>query len=197
MPLKDGLELCQTLKSDIRTCHIPVILLTAKADVQSRIVGLEKGADAYLAKPFTPKELLVQIQQLISSRDVLRRKYAAEAFTLTPSEESPDLDQVFLHKVISLIQDHYQNPDLDLTTICKDLGMSRSQLHKKLKGLTGKSITHFLRSYRLAKAREQILSSKATITEIAYSTGFNDPAYFSRVFVKEFGCSPSKMKTQR
>lgn len=196
MPVQDGLELCNALKGDIRTCHIPIILLTAKADTEYRIEGIEMGADAYIEKPFMSEELLAQIEQLLVSRAVLRRKYAKEAFTLSPSEQSPSLDQVFLEQVITLIQDEYQNPGLDLTGICKDLGMSRSQLHKKLKALTGKSFTNFLRSYRLGKAREQILNSNATITDIAFATGFNDPAYFSRVFVKEFGCSPSKMKTQ-
>ena len=194
MPEKDGFEVTQTLKNDERTSHIPIILLTAKADVDSKLEGLERGADAYLAKPFDKKELLIRLQKLIELRQKLQSRYAS----LSPPPPSTDrelqIEDAFLQKVKTALETYLGDAGFGVTELCKAVGMSRSQLFRKIKALTNKSIATYMRSVRLHKGRELLQSTDMTISEIAYEVGFTSPTYFSRVFSEEFGHPPNEIR---
>ena len=198
MPEKDGFEVCDTLKHDMRTSHIPIVMLTAKADIESKLSGLRKGADAYLAKPFHEEELLVRIEQLLELRERLQAKYGAGDFVIQPSqkEEEVSLEDQFITQVREVVMKHLNNYELDVTLLCKELGMSRAPVHNKLKALTGKSTTEFIRFVRLNKAKDMLLSTDLHISEIGYDTGFQNPNYFSKRFGEVFGMSPSEFREQ-
>ena len=198
MPEKDGLELCQTLKSDFRTSHIPIVLLTAKADVESKISGLQQGADAYLAKPFNEQELLVRIDKLLELRSHLQKKYSSPDFLNIKSlpERESSLDELFLQDVRQKVEEHLLDYNLNVSKLCRLVAMSRTQLHRKLTALTGMSTTKFIRSIRLAKAREMLHDPNLSITEVAYDSGFSNPNYFSRAFSDLFGMSPTEYRNE-
>jgi len=195
MPGKNGYEVCNTLKKDFRTSHIPIILLTAKSDKLSQIEGLEQGADAYITKPFNPRELLVRLQKLIEIRDKLKAKYKTLAFISDiQQEKEPGPDDQFLIKTKQVLEKCFKDDDFSPVELSSHLGMSRSQLFRKLKALTGLSASHFICFYRVSVAREKIQKTNLNISEIAYEVGFKDPAYFTRIFTKEFGISPKAMR---
>ncbi len=203
MPEKDGFELTQMLKNAPRTSHTPIILLTAKADIQSRLEGLERGADAYLPKPFNRAELLIRIRKLPELRQKLQAHYlalaggqlSAEARTAgAPATERQE--DAFVLKAHSIVQAHLSDPEFPLGDFCRELAISRSQAHRKLTALTGYSPNQFIRFVRLAEAKSLLLNSGLTISEVAYEVGFADPGYFSRVFKKEFGGAPSAYAKQ-
>jgi len=192
MPRKDGFELLSELKADIRTSHIPIVMLTAKSSVESRIQGLKKGADAYLAKPFNQEELFVRLTKLLELRQVLRERYAA----ITASDLSPTADaafeqeDAFITQLKAIVEENMSDAEFGVNELCKAMGVSRSVLHRKLKALANTYATSFIRTLRLHKARHLLEETEATISEVAYDVGFNDVGYFSRVFRKEFGASP-------
>lgn len=196
MPLMNGLELCQSLKKDTRTSHIPIILLTAKSDVASRIEGLKKGADDYLAKPFHEEELLVRLKNLLKIRHQLQERYSDlynKPFSSLSESESKNEDE-FILNLKEIFEQHLLDSKFDLNLLSKKMFLSRSQFGRKVKALTGKSPTLYLRLLRLQKARHLLLNSKRSIKEIAYEVGFSDPNYFTRSYVEEFGESPSKTR---
>lgn len=192
MPIKDGLEVCGTLKADERTDHIPIILLTAKVTTQDRLSGLTQGADAYLAKPFLKEELFTRLDQLILVRKKLIGKL--EKYGLAPllKEKVVNPRTKFLQQVIITINDNLDNVDFGPTQLAKKMHLSESQVYRKLKSITNKSTAIFIRSVRLQKAKELIQSSHKTISEISYDVGFNDPSWFSKAFKEEFGYAPSQ-----
>lgn len=195
MPKKDGYTVCKTLKKDFRTSHIPIILLTAKADKESQINGIGCGADAYLSKPFNTKELMVRMQALIEFRKNLIAKYRAFAITsISEVVEPVNPDELFLKRLKEILEDNYEDDDFDTNLLTQKMGMSRVQLFRKLKALTGVSASHFIRFYRLSKAKEKITGTSENISEIAFEVGFKDPAYFTRAFNKEFGITPSSLR---
>jgi signal transduction histidine kinase/ligand-binding sensor domain-containing protein/CheY-like chemotaxis protein len=197
MPEKDGFELCDTLKKDMRTSHIPIILLTAKADQESKIKGLSEGADAYLAKPFNKEELFVRLRKLIELRRELQERYASGASaerTSSALRTSYPREDAFLQRLRQTLEAHLSEEDFGIPQLCRTLGMSRTQLHRKLKALTGRSTSIYLRSLRLAKARELLKSSDLNVSEVAYEVGFSSPGYFTQVFSEEFGMPPSALK---
>jgi signal transduction histidine kinase/DNA-binding response OmpR family regulator len=197
MPEKDGLEVCDFLKNDERTSHIPIILLTAKATVADRIEGLRRGADAYLQKPFNQEELFLQLKKSVELRRRLM-SYFSKMPSLTSSEPAPEIDieieDAFLKKAQAAVEKHFADDDFDIHRLCRALTMSRAQLHRKLTALTGMSATHFIRSIRLQRAKELLQTTDLTISEIAYEVGFRDPNYFSRTFTEEFGTPPSETR---
>jgi signal transduction histidine kinase/DNA-binding response OmpR family regulator len=196
MPEKDGFEVCRTLKEDFRTNHIPVILLTAKADIDSKIIGLEQGADAYLVKPFNKKELQVRLNKLIEGRQKLKTKYSEILYQTTGIEKPKGLNEIFLQKIMEALGKNFQDEQYDLHGLCVDVGISRAQLHRKFIALTGKSTTDFIRHYRIKKAKELLISSDISISEIAYHVGFKDPNYFTKSFLKENGITPSNFRLE-
>ena len=193
MPEMDGFELCRQLKQDSRTSHIPIMLLTARADLDSRLQGLEQGADAYLAKPFQKAELLLRIRKLLELRRQLQHHYLAQAGVKEEwLIEFPALagqEKEFLDQVRSLLESHLAESEYSVPQLCQDLGMSKSQLHRKLTALTGMSANRFLRSVRLVKAQALLANSSLNISEVAYQSGFRDPDYFTRTFREAFGLS--------
>jgi len=199
MPKKDGYELCQLLKKDIRTSHIPIILLTAKVDIDSKIVGLQKGADAYIAKPFNRAELMVRLEQLILLRSQLQERFASSIPPKAATEairgaEKFILEDAFIKKLKKVILTNMGDEKFNSTELTKEIGMSSSQLYRKLKALTDKSPAIFIRSVRLQKANELLQTTTKTITEIGFEVGFKDTAYFSTCFSKEFGKSPREAR---
>jgi len=194
MPLMDGFELAQKIKSDERTSHIPMILLTAKAGQSHKIEGLDTGADDYLTKPFDNNELLARVRNLIHQRKLLRRKFAGEII-LKPSEVSvKSAEQIFLDKVMRSIEANMSEENFGVEELAKEVAMSRSQLHRKLIALTGQSPSEVLRNTRLLRAKELLLKKAATPSEVAFRVGFNSHTYFSKCFREEFGVSPSEIK---
>jgi signal transduction histidine kinase/DNA-binding response OmpR family regulator/ligand-binding sensor domain-containing protein len=196
MPEKDGFEVCETLKEDIRTSHIPIILLTAKGDLDSKLKGLKHGADAYLTKPFQEEELLVRAEQLIQQRRKLRDKYSS-SFDLDRSRtESADPEEQFLFKIRELVLSHLLDETYSIQRLCRDLQISRTQLHMKLKALTGKSTSHVIRDIKLEKARQLLRETDLNISEIAYQVGFSRLSYFTKVFTEAFNQTPSEYRKE-
>ena len=192
MPEIDGFELCRKIKSNLYTSHIPFILLTAKGEVEDFVEGLETGADDYISKPFNMDVLVAKIAGIIENRRKLKKKFLSLE-EVTPSElTSSKLDEKFLSKINELIEIHYTDPMFDVDTFASKMFVSRSQLYKKLKAITGLSTNDYLTVFRLKKSVELLKKGDLQINEIAYNTGFNDPKYFSRVFKKYYNCSPSE-----
>lgn len=200
MPLKDGFEVCDTLKKDIRTSHIPIIMLTARADMDSRIEGLQKGADAYLAKPFSEEELLIRMKKLLELRKRLQQYYLSlsgdlqESTILPQGDQQEDSEPSFVKQVYAYIEGHLTDDSLNVESLCRELGMSHSQLHRKLTALTGYSTNRYIRHIRIEKAKKMLQETQLSISEVAYATGFNDPYYFSRAFKQKEGLSPSEWR---
>ncbi|MCB0519687.1 MAG: response regulator [Saprospiraceae bacterium] len=200
MPEKDGYEVCETLKNDARTSHIPIILLTAKAEEADRITGLRKGADAYLMKPFNKEELFVRLEKLVALRRALQKRYAGEGFDKLPKfvksdvAVEPTLEDIFLQKIKEAIDEKIDDTELGIQDLCRAVNLSHTQVFRKLKALTGENPTLFIRKMRLHKALELLKTTDRNVSEIAYEVGFSDPNYFSRVFHEEFGAPPSEMR---
>lgn len=192
LPGMDGCQFCSDIRGDERTCHIPVIMLTAKASTEDKIEGLETGADDYITKPFSTRELKVRIKNLLDQRRMLRARFSQSA-SIRPSEISPlSMDQVFLEKTINFIESHFEDPDFTVDLLAKKSGMSVSQLNRKLNALIDQPAGQLMRSLRLQRAADLLEKKAGTISEICYKLGFSDQAYFSRAFKKRFGCSPSE-----
>lgn len=195
MPQKDGFEVCDTLKQDVRTSHIPIILLTAKSDADSRISGLQRGADAYLAKPFNEEELLVRLEKLLELRKTLQQRYLRMGGELPNDATATAQEDAFIFNIQDVIRQHLSDETFGIAELCRAIGMGRTQLHNKLKALTGQSTSHYIRSIRLHEAKERLANHpQLNITEIAYETGFSSPIYFSKIFAQEMGISPSQFR---
>ena len=192
MPGIDGFELCSNLKQDFRTSHIPIVLLTARADQASRIEGLEHGADAYLTKPFNKNELLACLRNLFIQREKLRIKYSIQPALENNPASGPD--EMFMQRIHKILETNFASEQFGIKDLYTAMEISRVQLHRKLIALTGQPASHVIRNFRLAKAKQLLLSTSKTVAEIAYDTGFSDPNYFSRVFALEFGYPPTEIR---
>ena len=190
MPGIDGLEVCNRLKSDSHTDHIPIILLTARSDKETKFSGIEFGADAYIMKPFDTKEIQLITQNLILQREKLRNKYVQQNAipNTTREKETP---HKFVRQCENIVQLHLANDQLNADSFAREVGMSRMQVHRKLKALTGLSTTSFIRYYRLVKAKELIETGEYP-SQVAYAVGFSSLSYFSTSFKQQFGKSPSE-----
>ena len=210
MPEKDGFELVETLKNDERTSHIPIILLTAKASVESRIAGLRRGADAYLSKPFHREELLVTLANLLELRRKLQAKYstiadyglrvadleALQSFVIPEGNVNPqsEIEDAFLQKISAHLDAHLEDADFGVPQLSSRLGLSQSQLYRKIKALTDLPTVAFIRRYRLQKGKQLLETSELTMAEVAYSVGFTTPNYFSDAFLEAFGVRPNAIR---
>ncbi|RMG72961.1 MAG: response regulator [Bacteroidetes bacterium] len=193
MPRMDGYAFTQHLKADELTSHIPVIHLTAKASQAAKIEGLDLGADDYIAKPFDHKELELKLRNLLQQRERIRKKFGKDVVRLGPAElEVTPADQRFLQRVIDVAEQFLHDETFSVEDMGREVGLSRSQLHRKLKALTDQSPSVFLRSLRLQRARQLLEQRAGTAAEIAYQTGFSSPAYFSKCYKDEYGHSPSE-----
>lgn len=194
MPRKNGFVLCQTLKLDQRTSHIPIVLLTAKADMESRIEGLERGADAYLAKPFNEKELLVSLQKLIEIRRRLQERYSSLEIPQTSEDPALQAEDAFMGSVRKAVEQHIDDENFGAPELARALGMSRSSLYAKLKALTDRSPALLIRSIRLSRAKALLQNTDLNITQVAFEVGFHNLSYFSRCFSQEFGITPKQFR---
>jgi signal transduction histidine kinase/DNA-binding response OmpR family regulator/ligand-binding sensor domain-containing protein len=201
MPIMNGFELCQQLKSDERTAHIPIILLTARADMDSKLEGLEQGANAYLPKPFDKQELLLNIQNLFALRQKLQKHYQRLSGLMEAAVDEeyhadrPQSEDVFVTRVREIVEAHLSDFDFTVELLAAELHLSHSQFGRKLNALTGFTPNRFIRNIRLKKAKELLQSEELSITTVAYDCGFNDPSYFTRVFKKEFGKTPVEWRS--
>lgn len=192
MPIMDGLELCKKVKSTIQTSHIPVLLLTAKGEVEDELAGLENGADTYMAKPFNFELLQAHIQSLIESRRKLHETFRLQKNIDTQILATTSTDNKFLQKILKIIDDDIDNPKLNVSFLAEKMLISRGHLHTKLISLANLSPIDFINNIRLKRSLELLNDPKINISEVAYSIGFSDPKYFSRLFKKHYGKSPSE-----
>ncbi len=191
MPEMDGIEFCKKLKTDIRTSHIPVIMLTARTSREHTIEGLETGADIYMTKPLDFKILEINIKNLIESRHLSREHYTRGMLNKPNDLKINSVDEKFMHKVIGYIEDNLSEINLTVESLGKAMGMSRSNLLLKIKALTGQAPNEFIRTIRLNHAAQLLVKSGLNVVEVAYKTGFNSPSYFSKCFRKQFNQQPS------
>ena len=192
MPEINGIELCANLKTDERTSHIPIILLTAKSSMENKLEGLETGADDYLTKPFNISELQVRVSNLIDQRKKLRERFRKELLLEPKDIAVTSADEKFLYRISNLVEKHIADYNFSVDIFAKEMGMSRMQLHRKLHAVTGQSASDFIRNFRLKRAAKLLLGNYGNIAEVAYDVGFNNPSYFSECFKKLFGSLPSE-----
>lgn len=191
MPEMDGITLCKELKNQFTTSHIPVIMLTAKENVESKIEGYQSGADDYIPKPFNPKLLAVRIQNLLENRNKLQESYKRK-LAMEPSDtEEKSKDDLFLEKAVKIIEENLSNSEFSVDDFGDALFLSRMQLYRKLKSLTSLSANEFIRTVRLRKAAQLLKTGNYTISEVSYEVGFTDPKYFSKCFHKLYNMTPS------
>jgi YesN/AraC family two-component response regulator len=192
MPEMDGMEMCKRIKQDIHTCHLPVILLTAKISEDFTIEGFDAGADDYIAKPFNIRILQSRIKNILELRSQLRERFRKEGI-LQPSEVSfTSHDEIFLKNAMDVVERHIGNAEFRVCTFVSEMNMSRSVLYRKFESLTGQSVNEFVRNVRLKRAAQILALNELTVSEVSYEVGFNDPQYFSKCFNKFFGMTPSE-----
>lgn len=196
MPKIDGISFTRQVKADVLLRHIPVILLTARTWVEYEVEGLETGADDYMVKPFHLPVLALKVRNQLLTRFHIQEKFKQQV-TIEPTKIDPQSpDEVLLHKVLIYIEEHVQDSDLKIEDICQAIGLSRAQLYRKMKALTGYSMNDLIKEIRLKRAQQLLQDHKFQINEIAYMVGFNDPEYFRKSFKAKIGCSPSAYAKQ-
>jgi DNA-binding response OmpR family regulator len=192
MPVIDGIEMTKMIKQNERVSHIPVVLLTGKASVESKIEGLSAKADDYITKPFHIAELRLRIENLIGTRKKLREKFSKQ-LVVNPSEiVTTSADEIFLTRSLKAVEENMDNAEFGIHEFCLAVNMSRSNAHRKLKALTDQSTTEFIRAIRLKRAANLLLQKTGSVSEIAYTTGFINLSYFTRCFKEVYGMLPSE-----
>ena len=199
MPEMDGFTLLRMIKTNMNISHIPVVMLTSKSDVANRLEGLEKGADAYLAKPFDMDELHMMINNLINKNLRLKGKYSGtqQQKDKVIEKEVKGNDEILMERIMKVINEHLSDSDFNVEVLTSEVGISRAQLHRKMKDLTGLPISEFIRNIRLEQAVRLLKEQKINVTQVAYAVGFNNLAHFSTVFRKQFGVSPTEYIEQK
>lgn len=198
LPGMNGSELCRMIKNEANICHIPVVMMTARDGDEAKLESLESGADIYIQKPFKLAEIDAQIKNIIQSRAALRKWFSEIGNTEIVKRDIKNADEVFLKKAIALIENNIEDTDFDVSGLIGELGISRTQLHNRIKSILGVTTTEFINKVRIKKAKELIASHpELTFSEIAYKTGFSDLSGFSRMFKKVTGITPSQYKTEK
>ena len=204
LPGMDGLEITRTLKSDLRTSHIPILILSARSTVEQQIKGTELGADSYVTKPFNVQFLLAKIKSLLLNRAVLKESFgkglvshSVENLTVDLPESTSPLDRDFIQKFVTYIGQHYTRQDFQVADLCQEFGLSRSQLYRKVSALLGESISDYIQNIRLKKAEELLLEGKHSVADIAYQVGYSSPDYFSTVFRSRYGVPPTAFRKDK
>jgi YesN/AraC family two-component response regulator len=193
MPIMDGLEFTRKLKSDVRTCHIPLILLTARSSQDQKIEGLETGADSYIAKPFNKKHLQVRVSRLIENRQKIRKHYQLDNLSqFVTDNKISQLDSTFLKKCSAAVDNHLTDADYGVEQMAVEIGLSRVHVYRKIKHLTDLSVSEFIRNIKLKKAAALLSESGKSIAEISFETGFSSPSYFSKCFKDLYKISPTE-----
>ncbi len=194
MPVMDGIELLEKVKNDIRTSHVPVVLLTAKADIESRLTGLERGADAYLAKPVDERELHIQLKNLVDMRRKLYERYAALGKIPETTDKFLKKEDDFILRLRQILESNLGDEEFGINRLCGEMAVSHAQLYRKFKSLSNRTIGDYFKSLRLNKARELLLSTDLNVSEVTFIVGFKNISHFSREFTHEFGKSPSEFR---
>ncbi|WP_339714026.1 two-component regulator propeller domain-containing protein [uncultured Kriegella sp.] len=194
MPEMDGFEFCKRIREDLKTSHIPLLMLTAKAMTDDWVKGIDSGADVYLSKPFEMKVLKAQLKQIISSRQILFNKYFKDSNNVKILGNTTNLDKKFINKVLDYISANMSDENLNVEHLAEELHLSRSQLYRKIKALTGYSANEFLRRIRLEKAKQMIEAGNESISEVCFKVGFSSPSYFTKCFKAHFGVLPTELK---
>ena len=199
MPEMDGFTFLRMVKTNINLSHIPVVMLTSKSDVANRLEGLEKGADAFLAKPFDMDELHVVINNLISKNLRLKGKYSGvqQQKDKVEDKQVKGNDEALMERIMKVVNQHLDDSDFNVEMLTKEVGISRAQLHRKMKEMTGLPVSEFIRNIRLEQAVRLLEEQKINVTQVAYTVGFSNLAHFSTVFRKQFGVSPSEYVEQK
>lgn len=169
-------------------------MLTARAASEDKMTGLKTGADDYLVKPFNPEELRVRVDNLIRLRQQMREKFSAEVLIKPSDIIVPSTQKVFIERISEIIEAHIDDEDFSVEMLGKEIGMSRAQVHRKLRAITNQSASEFIRTFRLKRAEDLIRQDAGNIAEIAYQVGFNSQAYFTRCFQQQYGCTPSEYR---
>ncbi|WP_245723770.1 hybrid sensor histidine kinase/response regulator transcription factor [Pedobacter steynii] len=196
MPELNGLHFCKRVKQNINTSHIPLVLLTAKSELDQQIKGLEMGADDYITKPFSIDMLAVKISNLLRSRKRLKEYYGGNREIVPQNLAFNSLDEEFLKEAIEIVEKHLSDSDFSVDKFSREIGMSRSNLYLKFKAITGESATDFIKTIRFKKAVELMQSKRYTIAQVTYMCGFNSPSYFSTAFKQYYGCMPTEYLTK-
>mgnify|MGYP003835784661 CR=1 FL=1 len=194
MPKMNGLEMTKRLKLDLQTCHIPIILLTAKASLEHKLEGLEEGADSYIMKPFNSQHLLIRVRKLLELRLKIHEHYKSQLDFKSDDTLINRLDQKFLNKLSALIRDNETQNDLSVEELSDKIGISRVHLYRKIKKLTGMSVSEFIVSVKLKRSLELLRNSGKTVSEIAYEVGFSSPSYYAKCFKNQFRVSPTEYR---
>jgi len=196
MPVLSGIELCKKLRNQVITSHIPIIILSAKTGTNQQIEGLEMGADVYMIKPFNIDILKVQVQRLISFKQAIYSKYLKETTLIPQDSGTSKLDDDFIRKVLTFIEENLTDSDLNVDQLANCVSLSKVQTYRKVKAISGLSIVEFIRTVRLKKASQLILEGRLNFSEIAFTTGFSTPSYFSKCFHDHFGITPSEFANE-
>ena len=197
MPIKDGIQLSKELKEDMRTSHIPIILLTARADHKNQLKGIRSGAEEYLVKPFNNELLLAKIESLLSNRNLLQKYYLRNDINQSSENTFNTTEKGFLKQLKEVVEEELENGGFTAEQFAEHLGMSRMQFHRKIKAVSGMSSMEYLNRARLSRAKKMLKNSTLRISEIAFSTGFNDANYFSKVFKKHYKLSPTEFRKRK
>ena len=192
----EGIEIIKALKNDIRTSHIPIIILTSRVDINQQIEGSQAGAEAFIAKPFNIQLLESTIKNLIHNRILLKETVNKNFIELKENGSINKLDQDFFGKLNAYINDHFTDAQFQINDLCRQVNLSRSQLYRKTKSLLGENISDFIQNKRLNKAEYLLTTTAKTISEIAYESGFASPDYFSTVFKQKYNLSPSQFRKE-
>lgn len=194
LPGQNGLQITETLKQDIRTSHIPIILLTARGSITEQIEGIKSQADAFIVKPFNLEYLEETIKNLLKNRAVLREHFTSELPTETRSNSSNKIDRKFINEFTAIVENNLSNEDFTVENICKHIDISRVQLYRKVKALIGYNVNDYILTVRLQKAKFLLANEDLSISEISFRVGFSSQAYFSTVFKSKFGVTPKAFK---
>ena len=197
LPGKEGMQIVNTLKNDIRTSHIPIILLTAKGSIEEQIKGMKYKADAFVVKPFNLLHLEEIIKSLLRNREMLKEHYTGELPVEYKNEVSKKIDRKFVNEFVAIVESNLSNESFGVDDISKKIGISRVQLYRKVKALLGYNVNDYIMSVRLQKAKYLLTNENLSIAEIAYQVGFSSQAYFSRLFKSKFGNTPSEFRTSK
>ena len=192
MPVMDGIQLCKTVKQNLKTCHIPVIILSAKTEVKDQLEGMQVGADDYIPKPFSLSYVVMKIKNILRTRYRVIEHYS-QSLEIEPEKIAMNpLDEEFLQQAVTVVEKHLDETEFTADVFAREMGMSRSSLHLKLKGVTGESTTEFIRKIRFNQACKLLKEGRYNVAEISTMVGFNTPSYFATSFKKYIGCMPSE-----
>jgi signal transduction histidine kinase/DNA-binding response OmpR family regulator len=194
MPEMDGFAFCTEIRKDERTSHIPFVLLTARSTIESKLEGLELGADEYITKPFNTKELQVRVKNLLEQREQLRKSFSRQVTVQPKNISVTSVDEQFLTQAMEIMESHLSDDQFSVERFAEEMGTSRKNLLRKIKALTDQSVNEFIRNFRLQRAAQLLAANSATVSEIAYKVGFNNLSYFSKCFKELFGVVPNEYR---